>query len=55
MAILSACLDATIAVWFFSFGACVGSFLNVVAYRLPLGLGNVGDSKCPDCGSRIDG
>lgn len=55
MAILSACLDATIAVWFASFGACIGSFLNVVAYRLPKKMGIIGDSKCPSCGSKIDG
>ncbi|WP_218082659.1 prepilin peptidase [Anthocerotibacter panamensis] len=31
-------------------GACVGSFLNVVAYRLPLGLSLISPgSRCPHC------
>lgn len=37
------------------FGCCVGSFLNVVIYRLPLGL-SVGKPKrsfCPNCKYQI--
>jgi len=35
-------------------GACVGSFLNVVVYRLPLGLSLVSPpSTCPKCNTRI--
>ncbi len=37
-------------VWFFVFGATIGSFLNVVAYRLPLRLTLVSKpSRCPYC------
>jgi len=37
------------------FGAIVGSFLNVVIYRLPrgLGLGAADRSRCPKCGGPI--
>ncbi len=47
------CLDATLAVWFFSVGASIGSFLNVVAYRLPLGRTLGGHSACPYCTTQI--
>jgi leader peptidase (prepilin peptidase)/N-methyltransferase len=37
-------------VWLFSVGASIGSFLNVVVYRLPLGLNLVHPgSHCPRC------
>lgn len=48
-AFVSALLDATIVTWFVAVGACIGSFLNVVAYRLPLGRGVGGHSSCPYC------
>ncbi len=37
------------------FGAIIGSFLNVVIYRLPrdLSIGNPRWSMCPSCGTRI--
>ena len=35
--------------WVFFFGACLGSFLNVVAYRIPSGLTILGSSRCPFC------
>src|SRR4029079_17908057 len=40
--------------WLFCVGACVGSFLNVVVYRLPRGknLAHPG-SLCPRCGHSI--
>jgi leader peptidase (prepilin peptidase)/N-methyltransferase len=38
------------------FGAAVGSFLNVVAYRLPRGQSVIGPrSRCPACESQIAG
>lgn len=38
----------------FAFGAAVGSFLNVVIYRVPLGLSVVSPpSHCPSCDSKI--
>jgi leader peptidase (prepilin peptidase)/N-methyltransferase len=42
--------------WLFCFGASVGSFLNVVVYRLPRGmsLAHPG-SHCPSCGHAIRG
>lgn len=42
------------ALWFGAVGACVGSFLNVVAYRLPRRLSVVWrSSRCPQCGHAI--
>ena len=40
--------------WLFALGGCVGSFLNVVVYRLPrrMGLAHPG-SHCPSCGQAI--
>ncbi len=43
-----------IATWFFVFGAIVGSFLNVVIYRVPLRRSIVSPgSACPGCGKPI--
>ncbi len=43
-----------LAVWLFFFGASLGSFLNVVVYRLPLGKNLVSPgSACPRCGNKI--
>jgi leader peptidase (prepilin peptidase)/N-methyltransferase len=41
-------------VFIFVFGCCIGSFLNVVVYRLPRGESLVRPpSACPKCGERI--
>lgn len=50
---VASCLDATVAIMFAAFGASIGSFLNVVAYRLPLGRSIGGHSGCPYCCSTI--
>ncbi len=43
-----------IAIWFLVFGAIVGSFLNVVIYRVPLRRSIVSPgSACPGCGTSI--
>jgi prepilin signal peptidase PulO-like enzyme (type II secretory pathway) len=43
-----------VLVFVFSFGACVGSFVNVVIYRLPAGMSVISPpSRCPICGARL--
>ncbi len=43
-----------IVLWLFAVGGVVGSFLNVVIYRLPLGISIVyPPSRCPKCGKPI--
>jgi len=38
----------------FSFGACVGSLINVLVYRMPRGLGVITpSSKCPGCDTKL--
>jgi leader peptidase (prepilin peptidase)/N-methyltransferase len=45
---------AVTGLWFFVFGATIGSFLNVVAYRMPMGLSFVSKpSRCPYCETPI--
>lgn len=39
--------------WFFFFGGSLGSFLNVVAWRLPQGRTLLGSSYCPGCNSKL--
>ncbi len=48
-AFIASCFSACLAIWFTMVGACIGSFLNVVAYRLPLGRTIGGHSGCPYC------
>lgn len=49
-------IEGLFAGLFFSFGAALGSFLNVVAYRIPLNRSIVFQpSKCPKCNQRIAG
>ena len=43
-------IDFITASWLGIVGACIGSFLNVVAYRVPLGMSVVWKpSHCPKC------
>jgi len=47
-------MNATAGLWFFVFGSTIGSFLNVVAYRMPMGLTFVAKpSRCPFCETPI--
>lgn len=55
LSFVASLFDATVAVFFFVVGACIGSFLNVVVYRLPLGRFIGGHSACPYCQTPIDG
>jgi leader peptidase (prepilin peptidase)/N-methyltransferase len=43
-----------LALFVFCLGACVGSFINVVIYRLPEGMSVIRPpSRCPRCGERL--
>ncbi len=53
IAFVTTAMSATMAAWFFAVGASIGSFLNVVAYRLPIGRTIGGHSGCPYCGCAI--
>lgn len=49
-------LDAPLllTIWLFAVGACIGSFMNVVVYRLPAGQHLLyPGSRCPCCGKPI--
>ena len=46
----STLIDLLTAFWLGFVGACIGSFLNVVAYRLPRGMSVIWKpSHCPNC------
>lgn len=43
-----------VAFFVFAFGAIVGSFINVVIYRVPAGMSVIAPpSRCPTCGARL--
>ena len=47
-------IDLVTALWLGFIGACIGSFLNVVAYRLPRGMSVIWKpSHCPKCNHAI--
>ena len=47
-------MSTIIFIWLGVIGACIGSFLNVVIYRVPAGRSIVTPpSSCPKCGQRI--
>ncbi len=47
--------ELLIIVWLLWFGGAIGSFLNVVVFRLPAGRSLQGFSACPYCQTRIAG
>lgn len=50
----NAIIDLITALWLGFIGACIGSFLNVVAYRMPLGMSIIWKpSHCPKCNHAI--
>ncbi len=50
----NAIIDLITALWLGFIGACIGSFLNVVAYRMPLGMSVIWKpSHCPKCNHAI--
>ncbi len=50
-----ALMEGFTSLWFFTLGACLGSFLNVVIDRLPAGLKLASPpSRCPTCETRIE-
>lgn len=47
-------LQATWLLFLFAFGACCGSLINVLVYRLPLGLDVMfAGSECPACATKL--
>ncbi|MEM8678824.1 MAG: prepilin peptidase [Planctomycetota bacterium] len=51
--LLTRSFDVVMAAWFFFFGSCLGSFLNVVVYRCPRKQSLLGVSRCPFCKNGI--
>ncbi len=47
-------MEGMVAAWFFAFGSMVGSFINVVVWRMPRGVSVVSSgSACPWCTNKI--
>jgi leader peptidase (prepilin peptidase)/N-methyltransferase len=51
--ILPRVIDLTVFIWLFWVGSAIGSFLNVVAWRLPRNESINGRSYCPRCCSQL--
>ena len=49
------CLDVVVIGWLLWTTSAIGSFLNVVAYRVPLGRSLGGRSHCPHCDTALAG
>jgi leader peptidase (prepilin peptidase) / N-methyltransferase len=51
---LRAILEINKVLWAFAFGACIGSLINVLVYRIPRGLDFVSpSSRCPSCDTKL--
>ena len=48
-------VDVTIGSWLVYMGCAIGSFLNVVAWRMPRGEEISGSSRCPRCANKLKG
>lgn len=46
-------IDVLVIGWFFFIGSSIGSFLNVVAWRMPRGCSIRGRSHCPFCDAEL--
>jgi leader peptidase (prepilin peptidase) / N-methyltransferase len=46
-------IDVLVVAWLFFIGASIGSFLNVVAWRMPRGMSIGGRSHCPRCANTL--
>lgn len=46
-------IDVIVAAWLFYIGSSIGSFLNVVAWRMPRGVSINGRSHCPSCNTTL--
>ncbi|WP_206036332.1 prepilin peptidase [Crateriforma spongiae] len=51
--ILPRMFEVVIVGWMLWVSSAIGSFLNVVAWRMPLGRGLGGRSHCPRCGTQL--
>lgn len=49
LSLTASSLDCVFLVWFLASGAAIGSFVNVMAYRMPQGISINGISRCPYC------
>ena len=49
----SRAVDVVVFSWFFFVGSSIGSFLNVVAWRMPRGRSIQGRSHCPFCNCEL--
>ncbi len=47
-------VDVVVVSWLVYFCSSIGSFLNVVAWRLPRGEGIGGRSRCPRCAAKLN-
>lgn len=47
-------IEAAKLLWVFGVGACIGSLMNVLVYRVPLGLNFITpSSRCPSCQTKL--